>query len=221
MLELYHFPLCQFSRIVRIALQEKNLSCELIVENYWERNREFARLNSAMEVPVLMKDENPIADINAIVEFLEEEYHEHSLFAENSLENAEIRRIFGWFNNKFFHEVNKHIINEKIIRFYLESGTPDSISIRAARANLAYHLKYIDHLLNKRTWLAGDKFSYADIAASSALSVLDYLGDINWDQHEQVKQWYSVIKSRPSFRTILTDKIYGFLPAKHYKDLDF
>ena len=64
-------------------------------------------------------------------------------------------------------------------------------------------------------------FSLADITAAAHLSVIDYLGDIDWDNYKYAKDWYAKIKSRPSFKEILKDKIKGIPPSKHYSNLDF
>ena len=57
-------------------------------------------------------------------------------------------------------------------------GGPDTESVRAARSNLRYHLRYIGHLIRARNWLAGDRLTYADLAAAAHLTCLDYLGDV-------------------------------------------
>ena len=59
------------------------------------------------------------------------------------------------------------------------------------------------------------------MAAAAQISVADYLGGIDWSQHELAKGWYAKFKSRPSFRPLLADQISGFPPAAHYADLDF
>jgi glutathione S-transferase len=100
-------------------------------------------------------------------------------------------------------------------------GNPNSTAIRAGHANIHYHLDYIGFLVERRRWLAGDHFSLADIAAAAHLSVLDYIGDVPWGNHELAKDWYARIKSRPAFRPLLTDHIAGHPPPEHYADLDF
>jgi glutathione S-transferase len=47
------------------------------------------------------------------------------------------------------------------------------------------------------------------------------MGDVPWDDHQGARDWYARIKSRPSFRSILQDRIPGAAPAKHYADPDF
>ena len=61
----------------------------------------------------------------------------------------------------------------------------------------------------------------ADLAAAAHLSVLDYLGDINWEKHTEAKTWYAKMKSRPSFRDLLADQVVGLMPPPHYSDIDF
>jgi glutathione S-transferase len=51
--------------------------------------------------------------------------------------------------------------------------------------------------------------------------VVDYLGDVPWDEDEAAKAWYARVKSRPSFRPLLADIHGGIQPSKTYADLDF
>ena len=45
--------------------------------------------------------------------------------------------------------------------------------------------------------------------------------DVPWDRHPGAKLWYARIKSRPSFRPLLQDRLPGLKPAPQYDDLDF
>ena len=76
-------------------------------------------------------------------------------------------------------------------------------------------------LARSRDWLAGDQLTYADLAAAAHLSAADYLGDVPWNEDEAAKDWYARMKSRPSFRPILTEMVGGIPPSKTYADLDF
>ena len=51
--------------------------------------------------------------------------------------------------------------------------------------------------------------------------MLDYLGEIDWNEYPVAKDWYQRIKSRPSFRPLLTERVRGIAPVSHYADLDF
>jgi glutathione S-transferase len=219
---LHHLWLSPLSRKIRLILKEKSLDFEMKVEKVWERRPEFLALNPACEVPVLIEEDGKIiADGNAIAEYLEEMYPERALMGTSPVDRAETRRLISWFDQKFNREVTANLVEEKMMKRFLGFGEPNSAAIRAGYQNIHYHLDYISYLIERRGYLASDSFSLADIAAASHLSCLDYLGDVPWEKHEPAKQWYARVKSRPSFRPLLTDHIPGASPPKHYADLDF
>lgn len=219
---LVHFPLSPFCRKVRIALKEKSVAFELQPEKYWERREAFLALNPAGEVPVLIEDENPpIPDSQVIVEYLEELVPDPALITGGAEDRAEARRLAAWFDQKFYREVTDYLLTEKLLKRFMGMGAPDSGVIRAGRENLATHMDYVGWLIERRTWLAGERFGIADIAAAAQISTLDYLGDVPWDDYPAARDWYARVKSRPSFRPILGDRIAGLPPPTHYADLDF
>jgi glutathione S-transferase len=219
---LYHLPLSPAARKIRIVLQEKTLDFTLKVEKTWERRPEFLALNPAGDVPVLIEpDGTVLAESSAIAEYVDEVYRERLLIGINPIDRAEVRRLVAWFDIKMNHEVTENLVGEKLMKRLLGVGQPNSAAIRAGKANIGYHLDYIGYLIERRRWLAGDHFSLADITAAAHLSAIDYLGDVPWEEHEPAKEWYARVKSRPSFRPLLTDHIPGAPPPKHYADLDF
>jgi glutathione S-transferase len=219
---LYHVALCPFSRKVRVVLNEKAAEYQLQVEKVWERRPQFLALNPAGQVPVLVEEDGAVlAESSAICEYIEELFPEPALVAGKPRQRAEIRRLVAWFDLKFEREVTRNLVGEKMMKRFLGLGEPNSAAIRAGHANLPVHLDYITYLAERRTWLAGDQFSLADIAAAAHLSCLDYIGDVPWEDYPAAKDWYVRIKSRPSFRPLLADHIAGLPPPRHYADLDF
>jgi glutathione S-transferase len=219
---LYHQWLSPLCRKVRLFLLEKKIDFDMRLEPVWERRPEFLALNPAGEVPVLEGTDGMIlADSQAIVEYLEEITLEPPLIGRDAGERAEARRLTAWFDRKFNAEVTENLVGEKVVNRLLRVGQPDSRAIRAGHLNIHHHLQYIGFLMERRTWLAGDRLTVADLTAAAHLSCIDYLGDVPWEQHEEAKTWYARIKSRPSFRPLLADYIPGLSPASIYADLDF
>lgn len=222
MRRLYHIWLDPQCRKVRLILAEKNLDVELKVEMVWERREAFLKLNPAGDLPVLIEPEKLIlADGNAIAEYLDEEYTNNPLLGESSDERAEVRRLNGWFDVKFNAEVTQHLLTEKVMKRFLKMGQPQSEAIRAALYNLRTHLDYISYLAERRNYLAGSTLTMADLTAAAHISIVDYLGDIVWENYPAAKTWYMQVKSRKSFRPLLEDRIAGMPPAPHYNKLDF
>jgi glutathione S-transferase len=230
MLTLFHHPFCPHSRFVRLILEERNLGARLVEERAWERRHEFLILNPAAATPVLVEDGvPPVPGAGIIAEYLEEKPRTMAapvrlLPAEES-ERIEVRRLMSWFNDKFFAEVSGPLVTERVYKRFMSTehggGPPDTETMRAARSNIKYHLGYIGWLVRRRDWLAGERLTYADLSAAAHLSAIDYLGDVPWDEDETAKAWYARIKSRPSFRVLLSETLPGLAPAATYADLDF
>lgn len=222
MLTLYHSPLLPSCRKIRLMMREKNIPHALKTEDFWQRRIDFFALNPAGEVPVMITSmQQVIVSSYAIAEYLDETHPEVQFFGNSAIERAEVRRLVDWFDNKFDREVTQFILFEKVFKRLLGYGEPSSEAIRAGKKNILHHLDYIAHLLQTRNWLAGDYLTFADITAAAHLSCLDYLGDVPWEGHPPVKEWYALIKCRPAFRELLEDRVQGFKPPPHYMDVDF
>ncbi len=221
MATLFHVPLSPFCRKVRLSLAEKKIECELIEERYWEKDTDFLRRNPAAKVPVLKIDGRTMAESAAICEYLEEVYPEVSLMPKEPEARYEVRRLVGWFDDKFHGEVTSKLVYERVNKKVMKQGYPDSKNVKAGAQAIKFHLDYMSWLLEQRRWLAGDVMTLADFAAAAHLSSLDYISDVDWNRSETVKDWYAKIKSRPAFRSILADQVPGFPPPAHYADLDF
>lgn len=230
MLKLYHHSMSGPSRYVRLMLAEYGLSSEFAEEKPWARRPDFLALNPSGTLPVLLDgDAEPVCGAMVIGEFLDETsgamMREKRLMPENPHARAEVRRIVEWFLVKFEQEVARYIVGEKVFKRLMREdeggGAPDASLIRAGRNNLKHHLKYAGWLAASRNWLAGTRISQADMAAAAVFSVMDYLGEIDWKSEPAAHDWYARVKSRPSFRPLLADKVAGLPPASHYIDLDF
>src|SRR3972149_6385588 len=161
MATLLHYPLCAFSRSIRLALDECGIEAALAEERPWDWRPEFVALNPAGTLPVFITDEHgPIVGAYAISEYLGDTADERDSrlfqpFPGDEAARAEVRRLVDWFHRKFHEEVTA------------------------------------------------------------------YLVEVPWEEHEQAKNWYALLKSRPSFRPLLQDRVAGFTPSGTYADLDF
>lgn len=230
MLKFIHHPMLAGCRYVRLMLGEYGQGAEFLEEKFWQRRPELMSINPAGSLPIVVENgAEPICGAIIIGEFLDETrgalMRDKRLMPENPHARAEVRRLVEWFLVKMEQEVVHYLAGERIFKILKKAdeggGSPDAGIIRAGRANLKNHLRYISHLAASRNWLAGSRISQADMAAAAVLSVVDYLGEISWEEEPALKEWYARMKSRPSFRPLLADKIVGLAPVSHYNDLDF
>lgn len=219
---LYHLPLDPDCRLIRLVLAEKGLTFELQFEKFWERRREFMKLNPAGDLPVLVEEDDlVINDTRNILAYLEETYALTPLLPREQKAKIEARRLLAWFDEKFAAEVSRNLSFEKVLKRFMGLGAANGEAIRAGVANLKNHLDYMSFLLDRRNWLAGQDLSLADLAAGAHISCLDYIGEVPWENFPTVKDWYARLKSRPSFRPLLAETMPTMTPAKHYANLDF
>ena len=222
MWQLYQFPLCPFSRKLRLLMSEKGIGYELWRENPWERRDDFLKMNAAVRTPVLHDPEKDLTlcDSRAICEYLEETADQNPMIRGSAAERAEVRRLVALFDENFFEDVTSAFLLERMKKRLILRQSPDSKALREGMKLAHEHLYYIDYLIDRRPWLAGATMSLADLAAAAQISVADYLGGIDWTGHDQARGWYSVIKSRPSFRPLLSERMDVIQPPEHYGDVD-
>jgi glutathione S-transferase len=227
---LHQFSFCPHSRFVRLIMGELAMEADAIERSPFGREREFLALNPAGSLPVLVEQDGQVVPGPEIIaEYLDETrglvLGDRRLLPEAPAARVETRRLAQWFNVKFFHEVSELVLNEKAYkRLFPEAfpgDAPNTNAIRAAGANIRYHLNYVAHLVARRNWLGGETLTYADLAAAAHFSVVDYFGDVPWEASEAAKNWYARVKSRPAFRPLLADRLKGIPPAGHYTNLDF
>ena len=204
-------------------LAEKGVAHELKRVSPWEQEDEFVDLNPAGETPVLVEDQKGtvLIDSGAICEYFEETLDRAPMIPGTSINRAEIRRLVSWFDDKLFRDVVSPLMEERMRKRLVSRAPPETAVLRKAMTAANGHLDYMDYLLDHRRWLAGPSLTLADLAAAAQLSVADYLGGVDWRGHKQTADWYAVMKSRPSFRPLLTERMEVILPPPHYDKVDF
>ncbi len=222
MWRLHQFPLCPFSRKLRLLMSEKGIAYELWRENPWEGRDEFYSMNPAGRTPVLHDADRGVTlcDSRAICEYFEETVDRNALINGTAINRAEIRRLVSLFDENFFADVTSPLLHERMMKRLVLRKSPDSGALREAMKLAHEHLYYIDYLVDYRPWLAGATISLADLAAAAQISVADYLGGIDWSSHDQAKGWYYAIKCRPSFQPLLAERMEVIQPPAQYAEID-
>ena len=208
---------------MRLALAEKKLQFGAEAVELGHLPAAVLALSPRGQVPLLVdEDRTPIAGAGAITEYLEELYPlENLLGGGNSADRAETRSLLDWLNNHMARDLTDKLYGERLLKRVQRTGAPDSRAIRAGLDAADAYLKWIGAQTELRRWLAGDQLTLADLNCAAQLSVIDYLGDLNWTNYPAAKTWYGRIKSRPSFRPLLADSFPGLPPAAHYANIDF
>ncbi len=224
MKRLWHWPIDPLARTVRLALGEKRCAFDGKMALPWAQPDELAVIAPGARAPALIdtEAEEKVTAIGtqAICEYLEDSHPSPRLLPFVANERAEARRVWRWSEDSFA-DVNATLLTERVNQWVRRSKEPDSATLRAGVHALKGRMTFLNNLAETRTYMAGRSLTLADLSIAAHLSAYDYFGDVPWDMTPDLKAWYSRIKSRPSFRALLADKVDGTRPAKHYADLDF
>jgi glutathione S-transferase len=214
MRRLIHLILSPSGRLARLIVAEKRVACD-------PQQAEDAR--NPMPVFIDM-DGTRCEGVWAILDHMEGHYPDHPLAPEDAAERRESLRWLDWAMGPLHEQVTQRIVYEKAgQRFTGAPGkrAPDMNIIRQGREELKQALSAIAKAAESNGNLAGRAPSLGDLAVASHLSSLDYFGEVPWSEYPTAAEWYVRLKSRPSFRSILSDRVPGQPPVPHYAELDY
>ena len=194
-------------------IAEKRLACDLAAPEDL-----FAHL------PLLVdQDGTRCEGLWAIVDHLEGAYPEHPLMPEDARARADALRLLDWAMGPFQEAVTRKIVFEKASQRF--TGTPihrapDMQIVRNGREALGSALTMLGRLGEQNGYLACRDCTLGDLAVAAHISAIDYFGEVPWADYPIAAEWYVKMKSRPSFRTLLADRVPGQPPVSHYAELD-
>ncbi|MBV8055606.1 MAG: glutathione S-transferase family protein [Deltaproteobacteria bacterium] len=187
-------------RRVRIFLAEKGLQVpfeEVDITKAVNRGEEFRRKNPLGTVPVLELDNGIcISESVAICRYFEELHPQPALFGSGPEERA----VVEMWNRQIEFNLLQTIADAFRQRHDFFKGRirqlPEYAQVQ--RLNAEDSLVWLDHELAGRRFIAGDRFSIADITALVAIDFgrVSKIA-INSDQ-QNLARWHSEIAARPS-----------------------
>ena len=202
-LKLYNHALAPNPRRVRIFAAEKAIElrvADVDILAGQSRTPEFLAKNSSGGVPVLELDDGScLSESVAICRYLEGLHPEPNLLGRDLREQAEIERWNRRMELELFAAIGRTVQNTSSIfqgRFkqFPEYG-------EAQRAVVYQRLERMDRELNGHRFVAGDRFTIADITALVAIDIGDRLAEIKIaPELAHLLRWHEAVSSRPSAR---------------------
>jgi len=214
MRRLIHLMLSPSCRLARLMVGEKRVACDPALSD-----------DPRQGMPVLVDlDGSRAIGVWAILDHLESNFPDHPLAPADDTARREALRWLDWAMGPFHEAVTQRIVYEKAAPKYTGAGfsrAPDMNVIRAGRAELKEALGAIGAAAERNGNLACRETTLGDLGVAAHLSALDYFGEVPWGDFPAAQEWYVRMKSRPSFRSILADRVPGQPPVSHYAELDF
>ena len=95
-------------------------------EEPWKLSDDVYKLNPAGELPIFRGGAPGGGGEIPNTQYFEETRSEAPVISGGPNQRAEIRRITEWFDNKFYKEVYRNIVYEKVHKRFAQGSAPDS-----------------------------------------------------------------------------------------------
>jgi glutathione S-transferase len=230
MLVLHHAWRSSASRRVRLCLEEKGLAYEsrpVDLARLEHHSPEYLRINPNGIIPTLVHDGRALYESGTICEYLDEVFPEPPLRPDDAWGRATMRNwirhvderihnliVFNWRHDlqkvaeKWSdEELAAHLAKipgkerrEAWLRVARRPYTEEERA--AARATLVALLDRMEGTLQETAWLAGARYSIADIAVVPFVKRIEEEiapGELTAERHPRVTAWWAAVQARPAY----------------------
>jgi glutathione S-transferase len=188
-------------RRVRIFLAEKGITIateQVDLGGLQQKSEAFTAINPMQRVPALVLDDGTvITESIAICRYFEALHPDPPLFGRGALNSALVEM---WNRRVEFHlfvpvsNIFRHLhpamkdMESPQVKEWGEANKPRALAF----------LQFLDGELSKRSFVAGDDYTVADITAMIAVDFMRVSKLIVPDALTSLKRWYAAVLARPS-----------------------
>ena len=203
-MKLYDFPKAPNPRRVKIFAHEKDIELELINCDMGKRAHktpEFLTKNPSGKIPVLeLENGECISESVAICRYLELIKPEPNLFGKGAYEIAYIESRNRHIEFELWTQIGISWVNGPIVG---SLGIFDQIpnAKTASDKNVRSYYQRLDKEFSSSDFVAGERFTIADISLISAIDFASEMVDLTPDEGlKNLYKWHNEVSSRPSMQ---------------------
>ena len=202
-MKLYSSKLAPSPLKVLIFLKEKGILdqvevIDLDLGKLEHKTPEYKAIAPNSRVPALkLDDDTIILETTAICRYLESLYPEPNLFGENPIEIASIEM---WYSRVTYELVVPLMHGFRHTHPHMSQMENQNQEYGLAQRELAVKsLDAYDKIIASREYLAGERFTYADIQMVTSLQFLVRLNRLDINDYENLNDYINQVSSRSSF----------------------
>ena len=202
-MKLYSSKLAPSPLKVLIFLKEKGILDQVEVINLdlgklEHKTPEYKAIAPNSRVPALKLDDGTIIlETTAICRYLESLYPEPNLFGENPIEIASIEM---WYSRVTYELVVPLMHGFRHTHPHMSQMENQNQEYGLAQRELAVRsLDVYNKIIASREYIAGERFTYADIQMVTSLQFLVRLNRLDINDYENLNDYINQVSSRSSF----------------------
>lgn len=201
-MKLYTYPSAPNPRRVTIFAAEKDISLELVnvdILKGEQRGEAFLAMNPTGKIPVLeLDDGRHISESVAICRYLEAIKPEPNLFGRDAFELGHIEARNRHIEFELWRDIGTSWVNGPIVAATGRFPTIPEAKEGSDKRVRAYY-KRLNHEFENSAYVAGDRFTVADITLLSAIDFASAMVDLKPDESlDHLYRWHAEVSARPS-----------------------
>lgn len=201
-MKLYSSKFAPNPRKVLIYLKEKNISdieiIDLDLGKLEHKTPEYRVIAPNSRVPALQLDDGTvILETTAMCRYLECLYPEPNMFGESPIEIASIEM---WYSRVSFELMMPLMHGFRHTHPHMSAMENQNEEYGLAQRKLGIkELENYDTIIQSREFIAGDRFTYADLQMVTSLQFLVRLNKLDIEDYGNLNEYIIQVSSRPSF----------------------
>ena len=201
-MKIYSSSFAPNPRKVLIYLKEKGISdieiINLDLAKLEHKTPEYKAIAPNSRVPALQLDDGTvILETTAMCRYLECLYPEPNMFGESPMEIASIEM---WYSRVSFELMMPLMHGFRHTHPHMSEMENQNQEFGLAQRKLAVkELKNYDKIIESREFIAGDRFTYADLQMVTSLQFLVRLNKLDIEDYGNLNDYINQVSSRPSF----------------------
>ncbi|MCB0351142.1 MAG: glutathione S-transferase family protein [Bdellovibrionales bacterium] len=196
MIEIYGSPRSSAGRcywmLEELGVAYKSMPLDMRAKEH--KSPEFLKLNPNGKVPCLKEDDFVIWESMAINSYLADK-HQSPLMGESAEERGLIAQWSYWSQL----ELQKPLIDIFIQKVFVPEERRDMAVIEKAQKAAPQLFLILDQALANNKYIAGDRFTVADINVASVVAIADEV-KMDISNYKNIQAWLSSCKDRPAYQ---------------------
>jgi len=186
-----------YARKARVALREKKIVFEEIIDIPWNTNTLTKGINPLGKIPILLNgNHEPLFDSKVIIQYLDHYKPQPLLYPKNPKDNISARLV----------ETVADGVCDAIVLIFLENSRKETLKskdwIKRQEKKIFEGVKYLSNYLEGENYFVGNHFNIADICGFSCLEYMDLrFPKFKWrNDYQNLEKYWIFHRNRQSFQ---------------------